>query len=186
MGGCDTVVSVLNPHIAASELKGKYIELDILAKDKVGDLINVEIQVRQREKWSARSMVYLSKTLGAQLEAGVDYAKLKPVIGIHLLVYDLFPEQDQAFWCFEMRDRINPSVRLGSELQLYVVELAKADRLASAGKLPGWPAWVIAVDSKFVLSVFMAVGDALGMCNFTANPIPFINVATENSVKHRT
>jgi predicted transposase/invertase (TIGR01784 family) len=135
-----TVVSVLNPNIAASELKGKYIELDILAKDKAGNLINVEIQMRQREKWSARSMVYLSKTMGAQLKAGVDYAKLKPVIGIHLLVYDLFPDQNQALWCFEMRDRINPSVRLGSELQLYIVELAKTDRLAAAGSLPGWSA----------------------------------------------
>ena len=135
-----TVVSVLNPHIAAAELKGKYIELDILAKDKDGNLINIEIQMSRRQKWSARSMVYLAKTLGTQLKAGVDYEKLKPVIGIHLLVYDLFPDQKQAFWCFEMRDRNNPDIRLGSELQLYVVELSKADRLASAGNLPGWPA----------------------------------------------
>ena len=134
-----TVVSVLNPHIAASELKGKYIELDILAKDKAGNLFNVEIQMSRREKWSARSMVYLAKTLGTQLKTGVDYEKLKPVIGIHLLVYDLFPEQNQAFWCFEMRDGINPSVKLGSELQLYIVELGKADRLASSGNLAGWP-----------------------------------------------
>ena len=132
-----TVVSILNPHIAAAELKGKYIELDILAKDQAGNLINVEIQMRQREKWSTRSMVYLAKTLGTQLKAGVDYAKLKPVIGIHLLGYDLFPEQDQARWCFEMRDGTNPAVKLGSELQLYIVELAKWDRLNSGGNQGG-------------------------------------------------
>jgi predicted transposase/invertase (TIGR01784 family) len=107
------------------------LKLDIQAKDQDGNLFNIEIQMSRREKWSARSMTYLSKTLGAQLKAGVDYAKLKPVIGIHLLVYDLFPEQNQALWCFEMRDRINPSVRLGSELQLYIVELAKLDRLGN-------------------------------------------------------
>lgn len=130
-----TVVSVHNPQIAASELNGKYIELDILAKDQHGNLFNIEMQMSRRERWSARSMVYLSKTLGTQLKSGVDYAKLKPVIGIHLLVYDLFPDQDQACWCFEMRDRINPSVRLGSELQLYIVELSKSDCLIPRGEL---------------------------------------------------
>lgn len=133
-----TVITVLNPQIAATELKGKYIELDILAKDKDGQLFNIEMQMSRREKWSARSMVYMAKTLGTQLKAGVDYAKLKPVIGIHLLVYDLFPEQEQAIWCFEMRDRINPAVRLGSELQLYIVELPKSDRLLSVGKQSAW------------------------------------------------
>jgi hypothetical protein len=44
----------------------------------------------------------------------------------------LFEEKEQALWCFEMRDRLNPVIRLGSELQLNVVELPKADRLARA------------------------------------------------------
>jgi predicted transposase/invertase (TIGR01784 family) len=145
-----TVISVLNPHIAAAELKGKYIELDILAKDHDGNLFNVEMQMSRRERWSARSMVYLSKTLGTQLKAGVDYAKLKPVIGIHLLVYDLFPEQEQACWCFEMRDRANPAVSLGSELQLYVVELSKADQLARRGNQSGRPAVDLSALSAWV------------------------------------
>ncbi len=64
-------------------------------------------------------------------------AGLKPVVGIHLLCYDLFEQQDQALWCFEMRDAQSPAIRLGRELQLNIVELPKADRLATAGKLPG-------------------------------------------------
>ena len=115
--------------------RNNFVFKTLFAKSRalLSDLINVEIQMRQREKWSTRSMVYLAKTLGTQLKAGVDYAKLKPVIGIHLLGYDLFPEQNQACWCFEMRDGINPAVKLGSELQLYIVELAKWDRLNSGG-----------------------------------------------------
>jgi hypothetical protein len=47
-----------------------------------------------------------------------------------------------------MRGRDNPSVRLGSELQLYIVELAKRDRLAAGapeGQTDRWAAlaaWV--------------------------------------------
>jgi len=40
------------------------------------------------------------------------------VVGIHLLDFDLFEapgQQDQAVWCFEMRDRRQPQVKLGNE-----------------------------------------------------------------------
>jgi hypothetical protein len=69
------------------------------------------MQMAQREQWSARSMVYLAKTLAGQLKSGDNYAALKPVIGIHLLNYELFAGQEQALWCFEMRDRANPAVQ---------------------------------------------------------------------------
>ena len=71
--------------------------------------------------------------LSEQPGVGDDYRKLKPVIGIHLLDFTLFEPPDQALWCFELRDRRRPEVRLGRELQLNVVELRKADRL---GHLP--------------------------------------------------
>ena len=51
--------------------------------------------------------------------------------------YDLFANPKQVVWCFEMRDRINPAMVLGPEIQLNIVELKKADRLASFGDTPG-------------------------------------------------
>ena len=71
---------------------------------------------------------YLAKTLADQLRNGDPYRTLKPVIGIHLLDFDLFPDTDQALWCFELRDRLQPTVWIGGELQLHVLELSKADR----------------------------------------------------------
>ncbi len=127
------VESVQNPRIEAEEREGKFVILDILAKDAAGYFYNVEMQMCRREQWSARSMVYLAKALATQLKSGQRYATLKPVIGIHLLNYDLFADPNQALWCFEMRDRINPAMILGREMQLNVVELAKADRLVRAG-----------------------------------------------------
>ncbi|MCV6589283.1 MAG: hypothetical protein OIF57_09670 [Marinobacterium sp.] len=38
-------------------------------------------------------------------------------------------KRQQAIWCFEMRDAAQPQVLLGSELQLNIIEMKKADRL---------------------------------------------------------
>ncbi len=137
------VVEVLNPRIEPEELAGKFIVLDLLAKDSDGRRYNIEMQVRRYNAWSARSAYYLARTLTSQLDSGQDYQGLKPVIGIHLLDFDLFtaPEQSaQALWCFEMRDRKRPDVLLGNELQLNILELPKADRLGVTQA--GLAAWI--------------------------------------------
>lgn len=63
--------------------------------------------------------------------------------GCNLLDFDLFDDGDaqkeQAAWRFEMRDRTQPEVLLGNELQLNIIELKKADRLGiSAETLNAW------------------------------------------------
>ena len=123
------VLQVLNPHILPEDITGKAIELDVLARDSRGRLFNVEVQVQRFPRWSARSAFYLSRLLGSQIDAGQAYVNLKPVVGVRLLDFDLFDGHRSALWHFEMRDRHDPSVRLGDELSLHVVELRKADRL---------------------------------------------------------
>ena len=138
------VIEVLNPRIEPEELAGKFIVLDVLARDRQGQLFDIEMQVRRFDLWSARSVYYLASTLAKQLGQGQNYHLIKPVIGIHLLDFDLFtePEQmQQAHWCFELRDRWQPATRLGAELELNIIELAKADRLHKAGA-QGLTAWV--------------------------------------------
>ncbi|MBB1488664.1 Rpn family recombination-promoting nuclease/putative transposase [Oceanospirillum sediminis] len=131
-------VEVLNPNIEASELTGKYIILDILAKDTDGQQYNVEMQVRRYNAWGQRSLYYLARMLSDQLDAGREYHRLKAAVGIHLLDFDLFDEdqaqKEQAIWRFEMRDSTQPDVLLGNELQLNIIELKKADRLGIASE----------------------------------------------------
>ena len=104
----------------------------MLARDLEGQQFDVEMQVRRFPAWGSRSCFYLSRLPSEQLRSGNDYTLLKPVIGIHLLDFDLFTaktEEKQAVWCFEMRDALQPSVRLSRDLQLNLIELPKADRL---------------------------------------------------------
>lgn len=135
-------LQILNPQIAPEELTGKFVVLDILARDLDGQLFNIEMQASKHAGWSSRTVYYLARTLGRQLEAGESYQQVQPAIGIHLMDFDLF-EDDQACWTFELRDRLCPGVLLDRSLQLRLIELPKADRLHShAGSaLADWIAY---------------------------------------------
>ena len=134
------VERILNPQIDAGDLDGKTIVLDLHARDATGQLYNIEMQVRRYERWPARSAYYLARTLSEQIQRGQDYELLKPAIAIHFLAHDLFDDPAQANWRFELRDRRQPTIRLGKELQLHIIELPKAERL---GCLPAaLSAWV--------------------------------------------
>ena len=134
------VLEVLNPVITPEELTGKFIVLDVLAEDAAGRRYNIEMQARRDPDWRARSLYYLARMLGQQLNRGDDYTQLKSVIGIYLLDFDLnegLHEQRQAVWCYELRDRLGSDSVLSDEVELNFIELRKADRLAGAGAQPG-------------------------------------------------
>jgi predicted transposase/invertase (TIGR01784 family) len=136
-------VEIMNPNIESSELNGKYIILDVLARDGEGHCYNVEVQVRRYGVWHKRGLFYLARTLGNQLGAGEDYQELRATVGLHLLDFDLFmdtdAEREQAIWRFEMRDERQPNISLGNVLQMNLIELNKADRLGlPEGPLRAW------------------------------------------------
>jgi len=79
-------VEVLNPEINAEELRGKYIILDLLARDETGHDYNIEIQVRRYGHWHQRALYYLARMLSQQLGEGEDYSLLRAAVGIHLNV----------------------------------------------------------------------------------------------------
>jgi predicted transposase/invertase (TIGR01784 family) len=135
------VVEVLNPRIEPAELTGKFIVLDVLARDDTGRLFNIEMQVRRHADWPLRSAYYLARTLANQLKGGEEYGELKPVIGIHLMDFELFA-QEQAHWCFELRDRHHSAVVLTSSLQLHLIELPKADRLRQGAQPAALADWI--------------------------------------------
>jgi len=125
-------LEIKNPQVLAEELTEKHSVLDVLAEDANGQQFNLEMQTSQHVGWSARSVYYLARALGSQLQAGEGYDKIQPVVGIHLMNFDLFSEQNQALWAFELRDRWHPDVVVNRSLQLNMVEIPKAERLLPA------------------------------------------------------
>ncbi len=137
------VVEVINPGITPEDLAGKFIVLDVLARDPDGLTFEVEMQVRAQEFWSARALYYLARTFGDQLKRGENYEELTPVIGIHLLDFE-WSDLPKARWCFAMRDDEERDVVLTYALQLYMVELSKAEKLRAgqAGPRSAFDDWV--------------------------------------------
>ncbi|NYT23909.1 Rpn family recombination-promoting nuclease/putative transposase [Alcaligenaceae bacterium] len=140
-----TVRRVLNPTILPEDLTGKEIVLDILATDTDGQRLGIEMQLRRFLHWPQRCVFGLARNLASQLGAGRDYRDLKPVIGINLLVHDLFKAHPgKAAWHFTLRDREQPEVQLGQVLQLHIMELQKAERSGQfAGPLRAWIACLL-------------------------------------------
>jgi len=139
---------ILNPYIDPQTLSGKHIVLDVLAVDVEGRRFNVEMQVQRHRAWSSRSLYYLAKLLSGQLKSGEGYESLRPVVGIHIIDFDYFNVQEvvhaanavsgtdrvngeQYVWCFALRDRDQPQITMGEELQLHFLELPKALRVLS-------------------------------------------------------
>ena len=141
-------LEILNPSIDPQTLSGKHIVLDVLAVDVEGRRFNVEMQVQRHRAWSSRSLYYLAKLLSGQLKSGEGYESLRPVVGIHIIDFDYFNVQEvvhaanavsgtdrvngeQYVWCFALRDRDQPQITMGEELQLHFLELPKALRVLS-------------------------------------------------------
>ena len=141
-------LEILNPYIDPQTLSGKHIVLDVLAVDVEGRRFNVEMQVQRHRAWGSRSLYYLAKLLSGQLKSGEGYESLRPVVGIHIIDFDYFNVQEvvhaanavsgtdrvngeQYVWCFALRDRDQPQITMGEELQLHFLELPKALRVLS-------------------------------------------------------
>nr|WP_290675608.1 MULTISPECIES: hypothetical protein [unclassified Halomonas] len=61
-------VEILNPNIEATELTGKYIILDVLARDGEGNFYNVDVQVRRYGAWHKRGGVLSGSHAGKPAE----------------------------------------------------------------------------------------------------------------------
>ncbi|MCO5118791.1 MAG: Rpn family recombination-promoting nuclease/putative transposase [Burkholderiaceae bacterium] len=136
-------IEILNPAIPPEAIAGKTIVLDILARDRIGQRFNVEMQIRRQPALPKRSVFYLGRITSGQLEIGAHYASLAPVIGIHLLDFTWFRDHPRkACWRFVLRDDKSGDVLPDAPLELNLLELPKADRLGENDRNAPLFAWV--------------------------------------------
>ena len=77
--------------------------LDIKATLPTGEIINIEMQVRNRYNTFERMQYYASKLYAKEIKSGGEYKKAKPVICISILNYILHENQDN----YIARSRMN-------------------------------------------------------------------------------
>ena len=86
-----TDVEILNPFSYKEFEEDKQIVLDIRARDATGRLLNIEMQVSVVGGLAQRLAYYACCLYVDQLEAGDNYARLRPAISICLLNNVLVP-----------------------------------------------------------------------------------------------
>ena len=144
-------VRVKNPGIPPDEIGKKFIVLDIRAEDESGEQFDVEMQVRKYESYSKRALFYLCKPYAEQLDSGEEYGELNPVVGIHFLSYERFPECPDFRYRFVFSDSLHPEICLTEDMVLHIVEMPAFERTAlktSCGSFAEWVRFISRADSE--------------------------------------
>lgn len=114
---------IKNPDILPDEVEKKYIILDIHALDESKREYDIEMQVRKYGDYPKRTLYYLCRMYGDQLQSGENYSTLCPVIGIHFLDYKQFPEHHDFHYHFYLKDTRYPELSITDDISLHIFEL---------------------------------------------------------------
>ncbi len=115
--------TVLNPFNVKEFAVDKRIVLDVRVEDEKGRIFNVEIQTTPHASFAERIVFGWADTFSAQLHAGNQYVKLRPVICIVITEFKFLDEVDGVHLVFELRERNHPKVLLSRHLQINVLRL---------------------------------------------------------------
>ena len=120
-------ITILNPNIDKETVKEKHSILDIKAIDGQGRHYNIEVQLAPERHYITRTVYYLSKLLGGQLEAGGRYQDLAKTIGISITDFILFDQTADLHNTFRLLN-VKSSAELTDILELHYIELKKFDK----------------------------------------------------------
>ena len=86
--------------------------------------IDIEIQLSPLRVWADRSLFYLSKMYIEQIEEGQDYHVFKKCVGISILDFVLFPDDENFYSCFHIREDTRHTIYT-DKMEFHVLELPK-------------------------------------------------------------
>lgn len=116
----------LNTEKTPDKIDGKLSRLDIQAQTDDGTFWDIEVQVSREDYMPERSLFYLSRIYGNQLNSGEKYPVLKRTIGINLLNFNLDQLKTLSSWhnycCFCVP---NTNVVVTCHLEMHFLELPK-------------------------------------------------------------
>jgi len=113
---------ITNPDMPPENLGNKFCKLDILM-DINGQLVNLEIQVKDEDDYPERVLFNWAREYSSALPSGKEYIKLPRVININLIYFNLFKckEYHSEFQILE----VNRHELLSDKMSLHFFELKK-------------------------------------------------------------
>ena len=118
-------LEILNPY-QSPKIRGiKDTYLDIRAKLNNQQTVIIEMQVLNVEGFEKRILYNAAKAYSIQLDTGVDYTLLNPVIALTITDFEMFPNLDKVISRFVLKERDYLVDYLIYDIELVFVELPK-------------------------------------------------------------
>ncbi len=118
-------IHILNTEQTRTYYDGKEPRLDIVARLKNGENINIEMQMNNLQSNTKRFLLYWSTVYSRQLKKGHPYDNLKKTISINLLNYEL-ADSNKIHSVYHITEDETGSM-LTDMLEIHTIELGKLD-----------------------------------------------------------
>ena len=118
-------LEILNPYQSPKIRGVKDTYLDIRAKLNNEQTVIIEMQVLNVEGFEKRILYNAAKAYSIQLDTGVDYTLLNPVIALTITDFEMFPNLDKVISRFVLKERDYLVDYLIYDIELVFVELPK-------------------------------------------------------------
>lgn len=118
-------LEILNPYQPPKIRGVKDTYLDIRAKLNNEQTVIIEMQVLNVEGFEKRILYNAAKAYSIQVDTGVDYTLLNPVIALTITDFEMFPNLDKVISRFVLKERDYLVDYLIYDIELVFVELPK-------------------------------------------------------------
>ena len=118
-------LEILNPYQSPKIRGVKDTYLDIRAKLNNEQTVIIKMQVLNVEGFEKRILYNAAKAYSIQLDTGVDYTLLNPVIALTITDFEMFPHLDKVISRFVLKERDYLVDYLIYDIELVFVELPK-------------------------------------------------------------
>ena len=129
-------LEVVDPHLRRAFPEDKLGILDVLLHTKSGMRIDIEIQVSPMKAMPERLTYYAARLLADQMSAGNPYARVKKVVCIAILDWELIEDSDRYHNRYRLYDAGSGSL-FTDVLEIHTMELPKLPESGS-GELYYW------------------------------------------------
>ena len=122
-------IELKSPDLEKQHIGDKFCRLDIKAKTDKGELINIEIQVRDEYNMVQRTLYYWSKIYSDQLGSAENYKDLARTVCINILNFKLL-DNDRYHNAYRLKE-ITTNEELTDIEEIHFIELPKSKGINS-------------------------------------------------------
>ncbi len=121
-----TSVIIQNTELEKKHIEDKFSRLDVKATTNKGEVVNIEIQLKNENNMIKRAIFYMSKNYATQLKKGEDYSSISKTISINILRFKYLDEEKNFHNAYRFKN-IENGKELTDVMEVHFIELPKFD-----------------------------------------------------------